>query len=66
MSGSDRCHRSQRHSGISPDLDAVVLKALAKKPENRYQSAAEMHADLRRVGAGNAPEAAVAAGPRLT
>lgn len=48
---------SQRHSGVSPDLEAVVLKALAKKPENRYQSAAEMHADLRRVGAGNAPEA---------
>lgn len=25
---------SQRHEGISPDLDAVVLKALAKNPEN--------------------------------
>ena len=48
---------SQRHGGISPDLEAVVLKALAKKPENRYQSAAEMHADLRRVGSGNTPEA---------
>lgn len=48
---------SQRHSGISPELDAVVLKALAKKPEKRYQSAAEMHADLIRVSTGNAPEA---------
>ncbi|WNG80369.1 Stk1 family PASTA domain-containing Ser/Thr kinase [Mycobacterium sp. ITM-2016-00316] len=48
---------SQRNGGISPDLEAVVLKALAKKPENRYQSAAEMHADLRRVGSGNTPEA---------
>ncbi|MGK2865064.1 MAG: Stk1 family PASTA domain-containing Ser/Thr kinase [Mycobacterium sp.] len=48
---------SERHPGISPDLEAVVLKALAKKPEKRYQSAAELHADLRRVGRGNAPEA---------
>ncbi|MBI3228038.1 MAG: Stk1 family PASTA domain-containing Ser/Thr kinase [Mycolicibacterium cosmeticum] len=48
---------SQRHAGISPELDAVVLKALAKKPEKRYQSAAELHADLIRVSTGNAPEA---------
>jgi beta-lactam-binding protein with PASTA domain len=48
---------SQRHEGISPDLDAVVLKALAKNPENRYQSAAEMRADLVRVHSGQTPEA---------
>lgn len=50
---------SQRRAGISPDLDAVVLKALAKKPDKRYQSAAELHADLLRVGSGNAPQAPV-------
>ncbi|WP_395310811.1 Stk1 family PASTA domain-containing Ser/Thr kinase [Mycobacterium sp. AMU20-3851] len=48
---------SQRRSGLSPDIDAVVLKALAKKPEKRYQSAAEMRADLLRVSRGNPPAA---------
>lgn len=48
---------SQRHNDISPELDAVVLKALAKNPDNRYQSAAEMRADLVRVHSGESPEA---------
>jgi eukaryotic-like serine/threonine-protein kinase len=48
---------SQKHEGISPELDAVVLKALAKNPDNRYQSAAEMRADLVRVHNGETPEA---------
>ena len=48
---------SERYDGISPELDAVVLKALAKNPENRYQTAAEMRTDLIRVHSGQAPEA---------
>ncbi|MFM8600079.1 MAG: Stk1 family PASTA domain-containing Ser/Thr kinase [Mycobacterium sp.] len=48
---------SFKRAGISPELDAVVLKALAKNPENRYQSAAEMRADLVRVHSGEKPEA---------
>ncbi|MEZ0364950.1 Stk1 family PASTA domain-containing Ser/Thr kinase [Mycobacterium sp. pUA109] len=48
---------SQRHDGISPELDAVVLKALAKNPDNRYQTAAEMRNDLVRVHNGEAPDA---------
>src|SRR6201998_442625 len=48
---------SKRHEGISADLDAVVLKALAKNPENRYQTAAEMRGDLVRVHNGEPPEA---------
>ena len=48
---------SKRHEGISAELDAVVLKALAKNPDNRYQTAAEMRADLVRVHNGEAPEA---------
>lgn len=48
---------SQKRAGISPELDAVVLKALTKNPDNRYQSAAEMRADLVRVHSGEKPEA---------
>jgi serine/threonine-protein kinase len=48
---------SERYDGISPELDAVVLKALAKNPENRYQTAADMRSDLIRVHSGQAPEA---------
>ena len=35
----------------------MVLKALAKNPDNRYQTAAEMRTDLVRVHNGEAPEA---------
>jgi eukaryotic-like serine/threonine-protein kinase len=48
---------SERYQGISPELDAVVLKALAKNPENRYQTAADMRTDLIRVHSGEAPDA---------
>ena len=48
---------SQRHQGISPELDAVVLKSLAKNPDNRYQTAAEMRTDLIRVHSGETPDA---------
>jgi serine/threonine-protein kinase len=54
---------SARRSGISPELDAVVLKSLAKNPERRYQSAAEMRNDLIRVHAGEAPLATPPAPP---
>ncbi|MCA1600777.1 MAG: protein kinase, partial [Acidobacteria bacterium] len=32
---------------VHPELDRITLKALAKKPESRYQTASEMVADLR-------------------
>jgi eukaryotic-like serine/threonine-protein kinase len=37
---------------VPDDLDLVVLRALAKDPEDRYQSAEEMDADLARVARG--------------
>lgn len=33
---------------LKPDLDAVVMKALAPNPEQRYDSAAELAADIQR------------------
>ena len=40
---------------ISPELDAVILKGLAKKPELRWQSAAEMHEALMQYVMGSPP-----------
>jgi eukaryotic-like serine/threonine-protein kinase len=37
---------------VPPDLDMVVLRALAKEPSDRYQSAAAMDADLETVAHG--------------
>jgi serine/threonine-protein kinase len=48
---------SHRNPAIGPELDAVVLKSLAKNPDNRYQTAAEMRADLVRVHSGEQPDA---------
>ncbi len=38
---------------LDVDLDTIVLKALEKKPSDRYQSVAEMAEDLRRYLAGD-------------
>ncbi|MEX2620198.1 MAG: Stk1 family PASTA domain-containing Ser/Thr kinase [Egibacteraceae bacterium] len=43
---------SQLNPQISPELEAIVLKAMAKDPEDRYQSAEEMVADLQRAVGG--------------
>ena len=48
---------SQLNRDISPAVDAVVLKAMAKNPGNRYQSADEMREDLLRAAAGRAVRA---------
>ncbi len=46
---------SRRNSEVTTDLDAVVLKAMAKNPDNRYQTAAEMRTALMRVHRGQPP-----------
>jgi eukaryotic-like serine/threonine-protein kinase len=43
---------SQLRSGVPHDLDAIVMRALAKDPDQRYGSAEEMDADLARVARG--------------
>jgi eukaryotic-like serine/threonine-protein kinase len=48
---------SELRSDIPSELDMVIMRALAKDPEERYQSADEMEADLERVARG-APVAA--------
>jgi len=40
---------SSANPDVSQALDAIVMKALAKNPANRYQTAAEMRADLIRA-----------------
>jgi beta-lactam-binding protein with PASTA domain/tRNA A-37 threonylcarbamoyl transferase component Bud32 len=45
---------SARRADVPRDLDLVVLRALAKDPPDRYQSADEMDADLARVARGAA------------
>jgi beta-lactam-binding protein with PASTA domain/tRNA A-37 threonylcarbamoyl transferase component Bud32 len=48
-------------STVNPDvpsgMDAITMKALAKNPDNRYSSAAEMREDLQRFLSGHAVQA---------
>ena len=44
-------------SVITPDMDAITLKALEKDPDKRYQSAKEMRDDITRLLAGLSPTA---------
>jgi eukaryotic-like serine/threonine-protein kinase len=43
---------SQLRPDIPPELDKIVLRALAKEPEDRYQTAEDFIEDLERVEAG--------------
>jgi beta-lactam-binding protein with PASTA domain/predicted Ser/Thr protein kinase len=44
---------SDHDDQLDPEIDAIVMKALAKRVEDRYQSAAAMRADIERYLAGH-------------
>jgi serine/threonine-protein kinase len=48
---------STSNPAVTPAVDAIVLKALAKGPANRYQSSAEMRSDMVRALSGQRPSA---------
>jgi len=52
----------KRNPLVPEGMDALVMGLLAKNPENRYKSAAELVEDLRRARAGLHPAFAAAAG----
>jgi serine/threonine-protein kinase len=51
----DPVRPSARNADVSPELDAVVLKALMKHPADRYASAGKMRTDLVRLLSGERP-----------
>ncbi|MGL5826567.1 MAG: Stk1 family PASTA domain-containing Ser/Thr kinase [Nocardioides sp.] len=48
---------SMHDDDLSPQVDAIVMKALAKRVEDRYQSAAAMRTDIERLLAGRPVQA---------
>jgi eukaryotic-like serine/threonine-protein kinase len=51
---------------VPAELDRIIVKALAKKPEQRYQSAEELLQDLRAIGDSIVLENTVPRRPRVT
>ena len=50
---------SQVDPGVTPEVDAVVLHALSKRTDDRYQSAAEFRSDVERAINGSPVTAAI-------
>jgi len=54
---------SDHDTDLPPEIDAIVMKALAKRLEDRYQSAAAMRGDIERYLAGRPVHATVPPAP---
>ncbi len=52
-------HELPPPADVPPALEAVIMKCLAKKPEQRYQTMSELLADLEAIEAGLTPRAVV-------
>ncbi len=50
---------SQVDNGVSPEIDLIVLAALAKRTDQRYQTAAEFRSDVERMIQGGPMTAAI-------
>src|SRR5205823_412068 len=49
-------HASSRRPGLPEGVDAVVARAMAKRPEDRYPSAVALAEDLRKAARGDPVE----------
>jgi hypothetical protein len=57
---------SQLNPSLPPDVERVIFKALAKNPDDRYQTARELIQHLDRIAAGlSIPESDLVSGPVL-
>jgi serine/threonine-protein kinase len=52
---------SEHDTELPPEIDAIVMKSLAKRVEDRYQSAAAMRSDIERYLAGRPVQAPIVA-----
>jgi serine/threonine protein kinase/tetratricopeptide (TPR) repeat protein len=52
---------TSRNPAISPTLETIILKAMDRDPERRYQSAQELRIDLERLHSGSAAAVALPA-----
>ena len=57
---------SDHDTDLPPEIDAIVMKALAKRVEDRYQSAAAMRNDIERYLAGRPVQAPAVPPPAAT
>ena len=57
---------SDHDTDLPPEVDAIVMKSLAKRVEDRYQSAADMRGDIERYLAGRPVEATLPPTPPPT